>query len=86
MVDVAKKVFDQEDSMEFEEIFELTKQVLFDNWRKEAPEKMTDEKLLEVKRGELYKLFTVDGHFFRNENGTWTTKRPDVIIDDRQQN
>ncbi|WP_412031760.1 DNA-directed RNA polymerase subunit delta [Metamycoplasma buccale] len=77
MAEVAKEILSKEEKMEFEIVFNKTKEILFSNWRLEASNDISDEKLIDIKRGELYKLFTIDGRFFRNEDGSWTINRPE---------
>ena len=40
---------------------------------------MSDVEIINKKRGELYKLLTIDSRFFRNNDGTWTAIRPDTL-------
>ncbi|WP_027123002.1 DNA-directed RNA polymerase subunit delta [Metamycoplasma spumans] len=78
LVDVAKEILLNHENLRFGELFENVKNELFERWRSEASEEIDDEKLLENKRGELYRLMTIDGRFFHNEDGTWTAIRPDA--------
>ncbi|AWX69293.1 DNA-directed RNA polymerase subunit delta [[Mycoplasma] anseris] len=78
MADVAESILNSHGKADFAKLFDETAKILFSKWRKETIESISDEKMLEIKRGELYKLLTIDGRFFRNENGTWTTIRPDI--------
>ncbi|AWX42564.1 Uncharacterised protein [Metamycoplasma cloacale] len=77
MTDIAIEIIGSSKGKEFSDIFEGTKNVLLDQWIAESKSDISEEELLEVKRGILYKLLTIDGNFFRNEDGTWTTIRPD---------
>ncbi|RMA79032.1 hypothetical protein JN00_0077 [Metamycoplasma subdolum] len=78
MVDVARKALKANQDQEFHTLFETVKSELFNRWKEESNPSLTDEELLEIKRGELYKLLTIDGHFYRNDDGTWTTIRPEI--------
>ncbi|TPE58046.1 hypothetical protein FJO69_00345 [[Mycoplasma] falconis] len=78
LVDEAKNVLNGIESMSFAVLFNKISSKLFDRWREETPQEVSDEKLLEQKRGELYRLLTIDGAFFHNEDGTWTTIRPTI--------
>ncbi|AZG68586.1 DNA-directed RNA polymerase subunit delta [Mycoplasma struthionis] len=75
LVDVAKSILDENENLEFATLFEGVKEQLFSRWRDETPEEISDQKMLENKRGELYRLLTIDGRFFYNNNGTWTSLR-----------
>ncbi|TPR54658.1 DNA-directed RNA polymerase subunit delta [Metamycoplasma neophronis] len=77
LVDVAKEVLENHTKLDFKSLFEGVEAELFPRWRAETSPEISDEKLLENKRGELYRLLTIDGRFFHNEDGTWTTIRPD---------
>ena len=84
MADVAKKILGNSKGMQFSEIFEETKKILYATWRAESSEEISDEDLLVKKQGEMYKLFTIDGRFFRNSDGTWTAIRPKIINKDKE--
>ncbi|QJG66245.1 hypothetical protein HGG64_00755 [Mycoplasma phocoeninasale] len=78
LVDIAKETLGNSEGMEFRDIFEGVRERIFDRWRSETPQEISDEKMLEAKRGELFRLLTVDGRFFHNEDGTWTALRPEI--------
>ncbi|WP_373436250.1 DNA-directed RNA polymerase subunit delta [Metamycoplasma equirhinis] len=79
LVDVAKEILDTKEAMNFQDIFANVKSQLFDRWRAETSNNVSDDELLEKKRGELYRLLTIDGRFFHKENGEWTSIRPDKL-------
>ncbi|ENY69118.1 Hypothetical protein MAU_1570 [Metamycoplasma auris 15026] len=79
LLDVAQEILDKRLKMDFTKLFDQVKKVLFDRWREEIDASVDDETILLKKRGELYRLLTVDGRFFHNADGTWTTKRPEFI-------
>ncbi|PZV99857.1 DNA-directed RNA polymerase subunit delta [Metamycoplasma auris] len=79
LLDVAQEVLDKRLKMDFSKLFDQVKKILFDRWREEIDPSVDDETILLKKRGELYRLLTVDGRFFHNSDGTWTTKRPEYI-------
>ena len=79
MVDTAKDFLGHQKSVEFDAIFDKVKEVLFDSWRAETPTELSDVEIINKKRGELYKLLTIDSRFFRNNDGTWTAIRPDTL-------
>lgn len=78
MADVAKKILGNSDGMKFSDIFNEAKEILYDTWKSELTEELSDEELFTKKQGEMYKLFTIDGRFFRNHDGTWTAIRPKI--------
>ncbi|ENY53968.1 DNA-directed RNA polymerase subunit delta [Metamycoplasma alkalescens] len=79
LLDVVEEILDGKDNMEFAKLFDMTQKILFPRWRNETDPNISDDAILLRKRGELYRLLTVDGRFFHNIDGTWTTKRPEFI-------
>ncbi|AZZ65435.1 hypothetical protein DMC14_001360 [Metamycoplasma phocicerebrale] len=77
LLDIAEDVLKEKESLDFATLFNKIKEVLFNRWRMETNFSITDEQLLTKKRGELYRLLTIDGRFFHNIDGTWTTIRPE---------
>lgn len=77
LLDVAEEILQKKQNLDFYTLFNSIQQVLFERWRNENDESVSDEQILLRKRGELYHLLTVDGRFFHNIDGTWTTIRPD---------
>ena len=75
MIDIAKEAIGNS-SKTFDEIFSTVSKKLLNNWKLEASKNISENELLEKKRGEFYKLLTIDSRFFRNNDGTWTTVRP----------
>ncbi|AKF41197.1 hypothetical protein MCANUFG4_00998 [Mycoplasmopsis canis UFG4] len=64
-------------SFTFDEIFQKVENELKDIWVKRfliPGEDESYEKIREKRMGELYRLLTVDKKFFRNEDGTWSSK------------
>ena len=78
MIDIAKEAIGNS-SKTFDEIFSTVSKKLLNNWKLEAGENISENELLEKKRGEFYKLLTIDSRFFRNNDGTWTAIRPDTL-------
>ncbi|AIU33820.1 DNA-directed RNA polymerase subunit delta [Metamycoplasma hominis] len=76
-VDIAKEILDRHDALDFETLFNYVKDELLERWKEELTSSISDEELLIKKRGELYKLLTIDGRFFKKVNGLWTSKRPE---------
>ncbi|WGI36633.1 DNA-directed RNA polymerase subunit delta [Mesomycoplasma lagogenitalium] len=82
MINLAKEILNNTKDLEFEEIFLYVKEHLYERWVKDLP-KLSDEEeknLLTKKRGELYKLLTVDSNFKRLNDGKWTTQVVDSIF------
>ncbi|ENY69726.1 DNA-directed RNA polymerase subunit delta [Mycoplasmopsis arginini] len=77
LLDVAEEILQKKQNLDFYTLFNSIQQILFERWRNENDESVSDEQILLRKRGELYRLLTVDGRFFHNIDGTWTTIRPD---------
>lgn len=61
------------DDLTFEEIFEQVEKELSAEWAKNTSFDFDD--IIINKKGETYKLLTVDGNFIRNEDGTFKLKR-----------
>lgn len=57
----------------FEDIFNYVEKELSVQWAKQH-DKDFDE-IVDIKRGEVYKLLTIDGSFIRNEDGTFSLKK-----------
>lgn len=59
----------------FAEIFEKVESILGPEWKSNNLKSLSNEKIMENKMGETYKLLTVDGGFIRHEDGTWTKRK-----------
>ncbi len=59
----------------FNEIFDNAKSILADVWQDNNPQNLSQDKILEKKSGETYKLLTIDGGFVRHEDGTWSKRK-----------
>lgn len=60
------------DDFTFDEIFEQVEKELSGEWAKSINKDFDD--ILIDKKGETYKLLTIDGGFVRNEDGTFKLK------------
>ncbi|WP_022935062.1 hypothetical protein ACJA28_03085 [Mesomycoplasma moatsii] len=60
------------DDYTFDEIFEQVEKELSPEWAKNTSYDFDD--IVNNKKGETYKLLTVDGDFIRNEDGTFKLK------------
>ncbi|UUD35058.1 hypothetical protein NPA07_04605 [Mycoplasmopsis caviae] len=61
--------------VKFNDIFKEVRTSLSEKWSVEAATKEIDFKDLEVeKKGELYRLLTVDSRFVHKGNNEWTTR------------
>ncbi|WBP84163.1 DNA-directed RNA polymerase subunit delta [Mycoplasmopsis edwardii] len=79
MLEVASQVILSEPNRNFtfDEIFEIVENELKEIWMKRfliTDPNETYEKIREKRIGELYRLLTVDKKFFRNEDGTWSSR------------
>lgn len=59
-------------SYTFDEIFEQVEKQLSAEWAKNTSKDFDD--IILNKKGETYKLLTIDGSFIRNEDGTFQLK------------
>ncbi|UWD34251.1 DNA-directed RNA polymerase subunit delta [Mesomycoplasma molare] len=77
MIVLAKEILEKEREMEFEKIFSHIQEKLQEKWNVSlnANEENAIENLLVKKRGELYRLLTVDSNFKRLNDGRWTLKK-----------
>ena len=57
----------------FDEIFEQVEKNLSHEWVKNNS--MDFDDIINKKKGETYKLLTIDGSFIRNDDGTFMLKR-----------
>ena len=75
ILSVIKEYMEKEkrDDFTFEEIFQQVEKNLSADWAKELSQDF-DEVIL-IKKGETYKLLTIDGDFVRNDDGTFKLKR-----------
>ncbi|MBN0919141.1 hypothetical protein JV175_00695 [Mycoplasma gypis] len=81
MLSVSLQSFDalHKDKLTFEEIFNYVRDRFDEDWKNSKPEDYDLDLLYQNKRGELYKLLTIDGGFFRLADGRWTNNRPTEI-------
>ncbi|MGX9358884.1 DNA-directed RNA polymerase subunit delta [Mycoplasma sp. 2575] len=77
LLDITEEILNEKQNLDFYNLFNSIQKILLKRWRSESIDTSTDEEILLKKRGELYRLLTVDGRFFHNADGTWTTIRPD---------
>ncbi|WP_069096539.1 DNA-directed RNA polymerase subunit delta [Mesomycoplasma ovipneumoniae] len=66
------------ESAHFSDIFLEVQIALMSKWENQLPNLSTD-KILTLKRGELYKLLTIDGSFVALGNNYWAL-RSDILI------
>ncbi|MBU4691296.1 DNA-directed RNA polymerase subunit delta [Mycoplasma zalophi] len=73
MLTVSIKAFsdNKKEELSFETIFQYVKNRFIEKWTLENNGVLSEDKLLEKKRGELYKLLTVDKTFNRLADGNW---------------
>ncbi len=57
------------DDFTFDEIFQQVEKELSPEWAKDTTKDFDD--IIANKKGETYKLLTVDGSFIRNDDGTF---------------
>ncbi|MBN3534928.1 DNA-directed RNA polymerase subunit delta [Mycoplasma procyoni] len=76
MIQLAIDSLENGKQLQFEEIFDYVKANLYDKWISQYSNISEEEEyeMLTRKRGELYKLLTVDSHFRRLNDGSWTTE------------
>lgn len=60
------------DDFSFEQIFEQVEKALSSEWAKQKD--LDFDEIVNKKKGETYKLLTVDGSFIRNDDGTFRLK------------
>ena len=60
------------DDFSFEQIFEQVEKALSSEWAKHKD--LDFDEIVNKKKGETYKLLTVDGSFIRNDDGTFRLK------------
>ncbi|QJG66949.1 hypothetical protein [Mycoplasma phocoenae] len=73
-LDAFKKI--GKDSLPFESIFDFVWDFFEETWiQTYSDKKLTKEQIMQNKRGELYKLLTIDGNFQHLPNGNWTILR-----------
>ncbi|VEU59689.1 DNA-directed RNA polymerase subunit delta [Mesomycoplasma neurolyticum] len=77
IINLAVEILQKNESLEFYEIFDYVKKHLFSIWSEDEKVRTNSETnaLIEKKMGELYKLLTVDRHFIKNNDGTWTLNK-----------
>lgn len=63
----------QKSSHTFDEIFEQVEKQLSQQWAKDNSKDLDD--IILNKKGETYKLLTIDGSFVRNDDGTFSLKK-----------
>ncbi|QJR43932.1 DNA-directed RNA polymerase subunit delta [Mycoplasma miroungirhinis] len=73
MLTISIKAFldNKKEELDFETIFQYVKKHFMEKWTIENNDLLSEDKLLEKKRGELYKLLTVDRQFNRLADGRW---------------
>lgn len=60
------------DDLTFDQIFEQVEKALSSEWAKHKD--LDFDEIVNKKKGETYKLLTVDGSFIRNDDGTFKLK------------
>ncbi|WP_434337029.1 DNA-directed RNA polymerase subunit delta [Mesomycoplasma conjunctivae] len=79
IISVAKEFLSNKSEATFEEIFKQVQIRLMSKWEKELKGKYKNaEQILIYKRGELYKLLTIDGNFIPLGDNVWTL-RSDLV-------
>ncbi|MGL4343034.1 MAG: DNA-directed RNA polymerase subunit delta [Metamycoplasmataceae bacterium] len=62
------------EEISFEEIYEQVEMHLMDKWKIQFQNSTLDE-IKETKKGEVYKILTVEGSFLRTPEGKWTLRK-----------
>ncbi|MDF9627798.1 DNA-directed RNA polymerase subunit delta [Mesomycoplasma ovipneumoniae] len=78
IISIAINFLKNRESAHFSDIFLEVQVVLMSKWENQLPNLSTD-KILTLKRGELYKLLTIDGSFVALGNNYWAL-RSDILI------
>ncbi len=61
------------DDYTFNELFDQVEKQLSGEWSKNIPGDL--DNIINDKKGETYKLLTIDGNFIRNDDGTFQLKK-----------
>lgn len=73
MVEVAFEYLKARNVEKFETVFEVVEQAFHQSWEQEAGNKNVEySTVVERKRGQLYKLFTVDARFKYERDNCWS--------------
>ncbi|MCP9306743.1 DNA-directed RNA polymerase subunit delta [Mesomycoplasma ovipneumoniae] len=78
IISIAINFLKNRESAHFSDIFLEVQIALMSKWENQLPNLSTD-KILTLKRGELYKLLTIDGSFVALGNNYWAL-RSDILI------
>ncbi|MDW2918987.1 DNA-directed RNA polymerase subunit delta [Mesomycoplasma ovipneumoniae] len=78
IISIAINFLKNRESAHFSDIFLEVQVTLMSKWENQLPNLSTD-KILTLKRGELYKLLTIDGSFVALGNNYWAL-RSDILI------
>ncbi|MHA0297690.1 DNA-directed RNA polymerase subunit delta [Mesomycoplasma ovipneumoniae] len=78
IISIAINFLKNRESAHFSDIFLEVQVALMSKWENQLPNLSTD-KILTLKRGELYKLLTIDGSFVALGNNYWSL-RSDILI------
>ncbi|EXU61049.1 DNA-directed RNA polymerase subunit delta [Mesomycoplasma ovipneumoniae] len=78
IISIAINFLKNRESAHFSDIFLEVQVALMSKWENQLPNLSTD-KILTLKRGELYKLLTIDGSFVALGNNYWAL-RSDILI------
>ncbi|MCN0158059.1 DNA-directed RNA polymerase subunit delta [Mesomycoplasma ovipneumoniae] len=78
IISIAINFLKNRESTHFSDIFLEVQVALMSKWENQLPNLSTD-KILTLKRGELYKLLTIDGSFVALGNNYWAL-RSDILI------
>ncbi|MGX9358550.1 hypothetical protein ACWXVL_02110 [Mycoplasma sp. 128] len=67
------------ENLTFEQIYQYVREKFIQFWIEQFSQNdnnFSEDEIDELKRGQLYKLLTIDGKFFRLADGRWTINRP----------
>ncbi|WP_337904861.1 DNA-directed RNA polymerase subunit delta [Mesomycoplasma ovipneumoniae] len=78
IISIAINFLKNRESAHFSDIFLEVQVALMSKWENQLPNLSTD-KILTLKRGELYKLLTIDGSFVALGNNYWAL-RSDILF------
>ncbi|WP_337896133.1 DNA-directed RNA polymerase subunit delta [Mesomycoplasma ovipneumoniae] len=78
IISIAINFLKNRESAHFSDIFLEVQVALMSKWENQLPNLSTD-KILTLKRGELYKLLTIEGSFVALGNNYWAL-RSDILI------
>ncbi|MBG0730507.1 DNA-directed RNA polymerase subunit delta [Mycoplasma sp. 'Moose RK'] len=77
IISIAVEFLKTRENAHFNDIFLEVQTQLMSKWETQLP-KSSPEKILTLKRGELYKLLTIDGNFVALGDNTWAL-RSDLV-------